>query len=140
VYDSSFLSLLLTAYCFAMSIFSAMSCCVIPFLLGCIAPCWWANDRQALAQVFNIDDQTSWMTVREIHDSTLRVGFCRPQAFSSASWSYAGVLLVLLWLSRMLALPRAKPYQGQPCWGNVPSNRCSHSPATGRSDSDHVTC
>jgi hypothetical protein len=59
------LSILLILTCLLpLFVFSAMSCCVIPFLLGCIAPCWWANDRQALAQVFNIDDQTSWMTVR----------------------------------------------------------------------------
>jgi len=37
-----------------------MSCCIIPHFVGCIAPCWWASDRQALTQRYNIDDKFSW--------------------------------------------------------------------------------
>lgn len=36
-----------------------MSCCIIPFCVGIIAPCWWSYDRQALAQRLNIVDPFS---------------------------------------------------------------------------------
>lgn len=36
-----------------------MSCFIIPFCVGIIAPCWWSYDRQALAQRLNIVDPFS---------------------------------------------------------------------------------
>lgn len=40
-----------------------MSCCIIPGFVGCIAPCWWTGDRQALTQKLNIRDTYGYFTV-----------------------------------------------------------------------------
>lgn len=39
-----------------------MSCCVVPFLLPCVLPCWLSSDRSAFAQRWGIMDSFGWCT------------------------------------------------------------------------------
>jgi len=41
-----------------------MTCCVIPYFVGCILPCWLGCDRAAMASRYNIEDpwaSTAWL-------------------------------------------------------------------------------
>ena len=40
-----------------------MTCCIIPYFVPCILPCWWASDRSALVEKYNIRDTYGWCTV-----------------------------------------------------------------------------